>query len=418
MVVRKKTLVTALIIILTTMLGVIFNSAAMCRLCVLFLLIICIIKGIGEKYVLNPYYMFALVPFSLLIYKKISDYHVELTVSTWLFTIINIAAFVIAMDFTTEYKKIEKCKGLGSFRSLTKHTIIFLILGFMPTVYSLVIGGIMPLASIFSLFSSGAIVCAMKSKKKILIGVVFGVFLFSWIGYVTKSSVLTFAIAILISYEKYYVKSEKQKRRLMVLFIIALFLMISAFSFANQGRGNKSGLSAVQYYSVYGGVVWNKNASLLMPYMYMTTPWANLQYVMENQSWHTYGLWFIKPFLGYFQLDQFFSDFYELTAYSNFNTFTYLAYCFKDFGFWGSCISSAFLGFYTKKIYSRFIISRSPLDIACYVLVAQAVVEMFFSNHFFTQSYPFTIVIIMGIYKLLFCKKYDVEIEREIEEVK
>ena len=50
--------------------------------------------------------------------------------------------------------------------------------------------------------------------------------------------------------------------------------------------------------------------------------------------------------------------------------------------------------------------------------MAQAVVEMFFSNHFFTQSYPFTIVIIMGIYKLLFCKKYDVEIEREIEEVK
>lgn len=415
MIVEKKTFITAMLVLLTAIIGVIFNSPIVCRACVLLLFIICILRGMREKYFLNPYYLFALVPFTLLIYANISNYHLDLTVNTWLIAIINIAAFVTALDFTPEYRHFGKCKGVGEGRQLVNHTIILLVLGFMPTIYTMVLGGTMPLASVFTLFSSGAIVCAMKSKNKILIGLIFFLYVISWIGYVTKSTILTFAIAILIGYEKYYVESTKQKGRLVVLGILGLILMIAAFSFANQGRGSESGMSAVQYYATYGGLTWNRNTSLLMPYMYMTTPWANLQYVMETQTNHTYGLWLIKPLISYFQFDSLFSNFYELRAYSNFNTFTYLTYCFKDFGFWGACISSVFLGIFTKKVYSRFTVSRSPLDVACYVLVAQAVAEMFFSNHFFTQSYPFTIVIIMGIYKLLFCKNYDAELETGLE---
>lgn len=417
MIVEKKTFITAMFVLLTAIIGVIFNSPIVCRACVLLLFVICILRGMREKYFLNPYYMFALVPFTLLIYANISNYHLDLTVNTWLIAIINIAAFVTALDFTPEYKHLERCKGVGEGRQLVDHTIILLVLGFMPTIYTMVLGGTMPLASLFTLFSSGAIVCALKSKNKILIGLIFFIYVISWIGYVTKSTILTFAIAFLIGYEKYYVESVKQKRRLVVLSMLGLLIMIAAFSFANQGRGSESGMSAVQYYSTYGGLAWNKNASLFMPYMYMTTPWANLQYVIETQANHTYGLWLIRPLIGYFQMDNLFSSAYELEAYSNFNTFTYLAVCFKDFGFWGSCISSVFLGCFTKKVYSRFTVSRSPLDVACYVLVAQAVIEMFFSNHFFTQSYPFTIVIIMGIYKFVFCKNYNAELELGLEEI-
>lgn len=411
MIVKRKTLITTLIILFTVVIGIAFNSTEICRLCVLLLLVLCILRGMKEKCFLNPYYMFALVPFSLLIYNNISNYHVELTVNTWLIAIINIAAFIIAMDFTPIYKHLKRCKGAGEGNELVKNTIIMLFLGFVPIVYSIILGRTMPLASIFSLFPSGAIICAMKSRKKILIGAVFTIFILSWIGYVTKSTVLTFAIAVLIGYEKYYVKSIKQKRILVILSIFGLLFMITAFSFANQGRGSESGISAVQYYAKYGGIKWNGNTELLMPYMYLTTPWANLQYVMKTQVTHTYGLWMIKPFLSYLQVDSLFQNYYTLNAYSNFNTFTYIAYCFKDFGFFGSCISSVILGIFTKKIYSRFTMSRSPLDVTCYVLVAQAVVEMFFSNHFFTQSYPFTIVIIMGIYKNIFCKKNNSEIE-------
>lgn len=417
MIVEKKTFITAMFVLLTAIIGVVFNSPIVCRACVLLLFVICILRGMREKYFLNPYYMFALVPFTLLIYANISNYHVDLSVNTWLIAIINIAAFVISVDFTHDYKRYEKCKGVGDEGRLVKHTVLLLGVGFLPSIYSMAVGGTMPFASIISLLPTAALMCALKSKKRgLIIGVVV-VFVFSWIGYVSKSSVLTFALAILIGYEKYYVVTLNQKRKLIVLAVLGLLLMIAAFSFANQDRGSMSGSSAVEYYSKFGGLIWNRNANLLMPYMYMTTPWANLQYVMETQPSHTYGLWFMKPLINYFQLDNLFVSHYSLKAYSNFNTFTYLAVCFKDFGFWGSCISSVFLGFFTKKVYSRYKVSRSPLDIACYVLVAQAVLEMFFSNHFFTQSYPFTIVIIMGIYKLVFCKNSIAELEQEYEDI-
>ena len=133
----------------------------------------------------------------------------------------------------------------------------------------------------------------------------------------------------------------------------------------------------------------------------MTTPWSNLQYVTETQPKSTNGLWTIKPLLGYAQLDDTFENNYKLEPYSSFNTFTYIVCGYKDFGFWGSVVMSLFLGFFVKKVYSRYKVSQSPFDVAIYVCAGLAVVEMFFSNHFFMQSYPFTIVIIMELYKSL-----------------
>ena len=110
-------------------------------------------------------------------------------------------------------------------------------------------------------------------------------------------------------------------------------------------------------------------------------------------------MWTFKPFLGYVQLDAPFEKEYELVAYSSFNTFTYIVCAYKDFGFFGSVFMSLFIGFYVKKVYSRFKVSQSPFDVAIYACVSLAVVEMFFSNHFFMQSYPFTILIVISIYR-------------------
>ena len=98
MIVKKKAFITAMSVLLTAIIGVIFNSPIVCRACVLLLFIICILRGMREEYFLNPYYMFSLVPFTLLIYANISNYHLDLTVNTWLIAIINIATFVIGMD--------------------------------------------------------------------------------------------------------------------------------------------------------------------------------------------------------------------------------------------------------------------------------------------------------------------------------
>lgn len=411
MIVEKRSLITALLISLTSLIGVALNSVSVCRISVLVILLTCILRGRQEKYFINPYYLFAFVPFSLLIYENISNYTMDLNVSTWILAIINMTAFLIAVDFTSSYKKIKRCIGCGQNRTLIRNTLILLGLGFAPTVFQLIFGMTMPLASVLSLFSTAAIVCAIKSKNRYLIILVTGIFILSWIDNVSKSTILTFCIACLICYEKYFISTAKQRKKLIILSSIAIVVMIMAFSFANQSRGSASGSAAVDYYTKYGGLVWNKNDNLLMPYMYLTTPWANLQYVIETQNTRSYGLWLLKPLIGYFQLDNYFEQYYKMKAYSNFNTFTYIACNFKDFGYWGSCISTIFLGFFSKKVYSRYCQSRSPLDVACYILVAQAVLEMFFSNEFFTQSFPFTIVIIVGIYKVIFCKHCDLELE-------
>lgn len=413
MVVQRRTLITAVIIIVTAAIGVVLDLTIVCRVCVLFLLIICIIRGMQERYFLNPYYMFAIVPFTLLIYVKISNYHLDLTTNTWLIAIINIAAFIIALDFTQGYKKTSKCVGLGEGSELTTHIVLLLGIGFLPSVYSIIFKSNMPFGSMISLFATGAVVGAVKSKRKSLIILVTVMYVVSWIEYVSKFSILMFVLAVIIAYEKFYVTTTRQRMKSIIIAVIGAIIMIISFSFANQGRENASGQAALDYYARYGGAIWNGNSALFMPYMYLTTPWTNLQYVMETQNKYTHGLWMLKPLLNFLQIDGLFGNAYKLTPYSNFNTFTYIACCFKDFGFWGSCISSVFLGFFTKKVYSRYKISRSPLDVACYALLSQAVLEMFFSNHFYMQSYPFTIVIIMGIYKKIFCKKSLIEIEPE-----
>lgn len=408
----KKSFVSICIIFLCSFVGIVFNSLAACRMSIIVLTVVCIYRGIQEKQLLNPYFLFVLTPISLMIYVNLSNnYMVDLTTSTWILAIINMGAFLIAFELTGVYKKLDRCIGFSSDKALILNTYILLFLGFSPSLFQMFLGKMMPLASVFSLFSTPAVVCAMKSKNKKVIVSVLATFAFSWIGYVSKSSVLSLIIAVLISYEKYFAITKKQKKKLLMFSILSVIVMIAAFSFANQDRGSSTAREVVAYYSKYGGITWDKHDALLMPYLYLTTPWANLQYVTETQSGLTYGLWLLKPILGYLQIDKIFGHLYELKAYSNFNTFTYIAYCFKDFGYWGSIISSMFLGFFSKKVYSRYQISRSPLDVACYVLVGQSIFQMFFSNEFYTQSFPFTIVIIMGIYKKIFCKQYNIELE-------
>ena len=133
--------------------------------------------------------------------------------------------------------------------------------------------------------------------------------------------------------------------------------------------------------------------------MYFTTPWNNLQYIMETTREHTYGLWLIKPFLSYIQVAGNIDAYTALTPYQNaFNTYGFISVQYVDFGMIGSALSSAVLGILVGKVYRRYRYCPDGFNIGCYGLVACATLEMFFSNHFFGQSYPFTILIVAWIY--------------------
>ena len=374
--------------------SILFNSTLHDKFSVILILGSCILHGRKETSFTNPYYFFSITPLSLLLYFNLGSFYMQdLSHETYLLAIINMSGFVFALSFTSGYKKVRSSLGTNSSRDLIVHSVILYLL-------SLSANFIPSLSSVLWVFSIPAIACAVKSKKKIMLIFVALIIGSSMFGETSKMSVLLNVLTTLITYEKYYNVNVNVKSKFKIFFytIFGIFFMIYSFSFAIKDNEYMDAAEVVEYYS-QNGVDWSLNATLFMPYMYLTTAWSNLQYVTETQPEKTNGLWTFKPLLGYVQLDDSFEKDYELEAYSSFNTFTYIVCAYKDFGFWGSVVMSFFLGFFVKKVYSRYKVSQCPFDVGIYVCAALAVVEMFFSNHFFMQSYPFTIVIVMGIYR-------------------
>lgn len=387
-----------LILLIFSILSLFIPSVTLYRATVFIAVISCVVLGSKQYNIINPYYLFAITPVSLLLYFDLGGaYMLELSDKTWRLAIINISAFIFALHYTPSFTKYSNCISLNQTGTLVFSSIFFYVLSF--------IGGYIPqINALFWFLSVAAIVCALKTKKKIMYLFCAYIILSSLLsGHTSKMAVLLQCITILVCYDKYFVvsKSKIGKIKLFILTGLGVMFMIFAFTFANKDRGEYDSEEGMSYYLTQGHMDWNYSPSLFMPYMYLATPWTNLEYVVETQDTRTNGLWLVKPVLGYVGLDEKYEREYDITPYSEFNTFAFIAVGFKDFGFYGSILLSILLGFFVKKVYSRYEISKSPFDITSYILVALATAEMFFSNHFFMQSYPFTCFIIMEIWKVI-----------------
>lgn len=372
------------------------------KLCVAAVFSLCVYYGLKEKSFVNPYFLFSVAPLSLLVYFNLGNFYmVDITSKTIVLGLINMMAFLFALYETKPFSHTSNCIGIRSKSSLMFASVLLYLISLLGNFFA-------SLASVMWIFAIPAIVCALKTKKKIMFLFVIFIFLISALGVTSKSAMLTYCLTFLICYDKYYAITAKQKKKVMVASILCIIFMVFAFSFANKGRDSDA--NTTDYY-INNGVEWNFSSQYFLPYMYLTNGWTNLQYITETQDTRTYGLWLVRPILGYLGLKDNFQDQYHLEAYSSFNTTTFIAVAFKDFGYWLSVIMSLILGYFVKKIYSRFVMSRSPFDVACYVLVGLSTLEMFFSNHFFMQSYPFTAVIIMEISKRLVVNDRVIEVE-------
>lgn len=377
--------------------SLIFENVILDRIIVLLIFIFCIVKGMNEKNYVNPYLCFSLAPFSLFISTNITDvYFLDLTHQTWFLAIINMIAFLNGLIFYKEKQNISLKKETINISRLTKLSIISYLVSLLGSVIN-------PIASILWLFTPLSIAFAMKTQKKMMHAFVAFIIISSLLtDEVSKMSVLFNCITIVICYEKFYAKSKKEKKRVLIALTASVIFMIFAFTFANKERGQYDSSEGLSYYQNNSGAEWSYSANLFLPYMYFTTPWTNLQYVTESQNNRTFGLWLIKPFIGYFGFDDNYKSKYMLYPHSSFNTFTFISCHFKDFGYWGSVLISFLLGLFVKVVYGRYIRSDNPYDIASYAVVALAVTEMFFSNHFFQQSYPFTAFLMFVILRLFF----------------
>jgi len=397
---RKIIILSSLI--LTSIISLVFESILIDKISVSIVFISLLLLGVREKTLFNPYNLFALTPLSLLLYFNISDvYMVDLTHKTYLLAIINMISFILAFSLTTKYSLlINKVKGRGvwydSKRFLRINTFILLGLS--------LIGYLIPsLASILWLFSIPGIVCGLKVKEKRMFIVVITYILFTATIQISKMGVLIYLITILISIDKYHILSGKKGAK-KISVVLSILILIYSFSFANKDRGDYDADVGLSYYIEQGDTDWQFSSLIFLPYMYIASPWTNLQYVTESQDKRTNGLWTIKPFISYFGLDKYFKQEYTLASYSSFNTFTFITVGFKDFGYWFSILPTLIIGFIVKKVYSIYLVSLSPLNIATYVIFSLAIILMFFSNHYYMQSYPFTMLILMWVCRFRFKK--------------
>jgi hypothetical protein len=381
------------ILFISIIISIIFDSILIDKIAVFIFFVSLLLLGVKEKTFINPYYLFILTPFSLLTYYNVVDvYMVDLTHRTYLLVLINMMAFITALALGPFFK-VKKSKGYGDHSKRSLRVMTFFLFGLS------FIGFLVPfLYSIFWLFSIPAIVFALKTKEKKMILVVLIYILLIASIKLSKTAVLLYILTFLISLEKFYSFSGKQAVWLKIFTGFGIIFLIYAFSFANKERGDYDADEGLEYFTRQGGD-WQYDSAFFLPYMYIATPWTNLQYVIETQDTRTYGLWVLKPLINYFQIDEDFKKEYTLVPYSSFNTFTFIAVGFKDFGYWFSTLASLILGFFVKKVYSRFLVSQSPFDTATYVIFSLATVEMFFSNHFYMVSYPFTMLIVMWVTK-------------------
>lgn len=384
-----------IIFFLVIILSIIFESIVVDKISLFIVFVSLLVLGKLEQTIINPYYLFAITPLSLLIYFNISDFYMfDLTHKTYLLALINIIAFIVAFMLTSRVKK-KQIKQIQRDSKLILKINIY-ILFFLSLLGSV----IPPLSSVLWLFAIPGIVGAFKTKEKMMLILVAVYILFAASINLSKMQVLLYLITILLSLEKFFFHSKKQRIWIKVFVGFGIVFMVFAFSFANKDRGDYNAKEGLSYYGDQG-VEWSYDASFFLPYMYITNGWTNLQLVVEKQDTRTYGLWVLKPFLGYLNLDKELDleKSYELVPNSSFNTFTFVTVGFKDFGYWLSILSPMILGFFVKKVYTRFLISDSPFDIATYVIFALAIAEMFFSNHFYMLSYPFTMLFLRWFYK-------------------
>lgn len=372
----------------------------------------CIYKGLQEPKYINPYILFSVTLFSLLVYsEKVSSYFlVELDSRTWLLVMINVIAFL--MSFTLFYKHsftIGSCILLRPRSFLPYENekdyrflgIGLFLIGKIPEISTL-IGISIPFAHFISMCQFLGLAMTYKSGSKKMTYVLSGIYLaLALLTTFNKTNLLFLLFCLFICMESGF-DTKRQELKIIVIGAIAMLLMVFvAFPLkdflAYGGKLSSYTISDAYTTSAYFAdrINWNGNNLLMLPYMYLSTNWTNLQYVISNTSEHTMGLWLFRPLLSYLQMTDGIQAYSGLVPYRPaFNTYSFIAVEYVDFGMIGSIIPTICLGIYVAYIYKRYTSYPDSFNCACYALVSCAVLEMFFSNHFFNQSYPFTILIV------------------------
>lgn len=382
-----------------------------------------IFNAITQEKIINPFTLYLLLPISLFLYDQnvSTHYLVKLTQDTYNIAFYNMIMYFLGLLLMLHLNVKLSPRAWSYGEDLTQggHARIalkMLMLGMIPSILTLLMGisaitnmntlrviyGGIPLASVLSLLLYPGLLFTFKSNNKQVIFIAIICALINLYTSFSKSTLTMLCMTILISIYVWAQKDYRRKKWLSTAVVAIVVIGFISFEVYNNIRFEYN----LNDYFDELGYVGNISNSLFLPYMYITSPWSNVQNFLETTTEFTHGLWILKPFLGYAQLDSFFLQAYELVPrFSAFNTYTYISVFFLDFGVIGSGICSFFLAMYTMYLYRMFLLySESPLIQGVYALNVYAMFMMFFNNHFLQLSYPITIVLITWVINR-FCNK-------------
>jgi len=259
-----------------------------------------------------------------------------------------------------------------------------------------------PVFSMLSCLTNVALITVMRTqRKKQIVLVLFIVIISSSMNFAKLDLVFTmfFASYGIIKYR--LVSSFSSKILLLISAIIIFFMLSQTYRYA---RGGEEGqlYTFEKNYIDYGSKYYSENMrDIYLTYMYMVTPFSNLDYILENFNKFTNGKMTFWSLISISQIKRIYGlkPIIKPIRVWPFNTHTFLADFYMDFGILGVSILPFFLGIIVYFFYSRTFVSNDPLIISTYLYWGLATLMMFFSNHFTSVGYPLHYLIVIEIYR-------------------
>lgn len=381
----------------------------------------------------SPYTLFASFYACLLIYSsEISNYFLPpISDRSMVLILLGSISFMGGMGAYSKFKiskrlRIPTYSESNACDSLHTYSHWYLLLiGLLPTIFSIATKGLpvlalgslsqieiqelrstyyAPIITTLTCLVNAAILVAMRSRNKVDIFIVTLIAIgASTIIFAKSSLVITL---FFITYGLYHYKltlKTRYKLVFVVLSITCFFLLAQSYWYA---RGSVAGdlfSFETEYISQNRSTYFEEKRGIYTTYMYLTTPLSNLDYLMENFDHQTNGKMTLWSIISLTQIKRVFDikqEFKPIRAHP-FNTHSFLADFYMDFGIVGCIIMPFILGIFVYFFYIRALKSQDPIIISIYLYWGYATFMMFFSNHFTSVGYPLTYLIVLEGYRFI-----------------
>lgn len=367
-----------------------------------------------ERNPINPYILFLTTPISLLLYTDTlnQQYLPGIQMTTQLLIVGGIYSYLLGLLMLRK-RSLSPTPGqlfIPSFWSI-------LAIGLLPHVLGILVAGIpilandvnaarqsyvIPIIGQFTIFLPLSMLIAFRNKNRfmVLISAVLSIFLS--FGVASKFTITLTFLFLIFAYYRYDGRKMFRIRPIYLSLIAVVsvpFLFESIFSVREDVKQlNTKWREEIVFNSslleTYGDYTY-------LPFLYLTTPWSNFSYIIEEDLEATYGARTIHPIASIFQLDGLLDIEQRPVRMSAFNTHAYLSDFYLDFGPFGVFLLSFLLGLLVKWSYLRMLRTPDVLNEGAWIAIGFASLMLFFSNHFTGLTYPILALILFNSYRRL-----------------